>query len=99
MENQAAGTFAQFFASYGQLGLFILALLFLFGIFMWLGLRQSKEYRQDNQGKITTQRARIDELEDERDQWRTQYYNLLGQIAGALDRDGNPIIETSEDPR
>lgn len=97
MEQQAANTFSQFFAAYGQLGLFILALIFLFGIFMWLGLRQSKEYRQDNQGKITSQAARIDELEDDVDLWRTRYYTLFGQVTGALDREGNPIISENED--
>lgn len=91
MEQTAADTFAQFFAQYGPLGLFLLAFLCLFGIFLWLTLRVSKEWRQDNTGRITEQAAKILALEVERDEWRDKYFTYKGMDVGALDGDGNPI--------
>lgn len=74
MESTAAGALGLFFAQYGALGAFLLALLSLAGLFTWLWLRTSKELRQDNQGKITAQSAEIEKLEESRDRWRDKYY-------------------------
>lgn len=97
MEQTAANTFAQFFAQYGPLGLFLLAFLCLFGVFLWLTLRVSKEWRQDSSGRITEQAKELKELEIDRDKWKTMYFTLMGQISGTLDRHGNPIIAEGGD--
>lgn len=87
MESTAASALGLFFAQYGALGAFLLALLSLAGLFTWLWLRTSKELRQDNQGKITSQAEEIEKLEAARDKWRDKYYMERARYLGLHDEE------------
>lgn len=87
MEAEAASALGLFFAQYGALGAVMATLISLAGIFTVLWLRVSKELRQDNDGRITSQSAEIRELEKDRDRWRDRYYTERARSLGLHDED------------
>ena len=92
MESTASDALGLFFAQYGPLGTFLLAAFTLVGLFAWLWLRTSRELRQDNQGKITSQASEIEKLEASRDKWRDRYYMEYAKRLGLHNEEDNEEV-------